>query len=273
MVRKIYVPHVDEYLQCPLLYRYHRELDLPYNKNTQNELLLKSAKRAIHSWFDALGKGLNRKKARRKVGQTLKWLWSKDGGNEQEFPLAHARIMESLLMLDNHFNQEHDSPLGGGINIDTAIDGTLFEDVIDGLYLKNDLKEGAKRFDKHFVAIQVIPNGGIVSPRVVQMRKAMIRYSLNTAMKPNPYKIKLLQITLPDATKAWYNLDKQAHDEFVYLARAVVRHLDSQHYLPTANPTMCTGCPYKTICTNHFCEPEVSSQLVGRARAKLNRQS
>lgn len=271
MIRTVYVQHTDEYLRCPLYYRYRRELQLQSNRTNPNQLLLLSARRAVQSWFSALGKGLDRHKARNKVGRSLRWLWSRDKGNVQEFPLAHARITECLLTLDRFFNQDYDTPISGRMVINVAVDDTLFEDFIDGLYLKNDKKPGAKRQDKYFVAIQIIDRKAILSDRVVQMQKAMIRYAINSAMKPNPYKIKLLQISLPDATKIWYDLDKAAYNEFLYLARSIVRHLDSKYYLPNADPAMCKMCEYASICNNHFCEPDISPQLIGRATAKLQK--
>lgn len=265
--------HVDEYLQCSLYYRYRRELNLPFLGDDIHQLLLASTQRAVRSWFSALGRGLDRVKARNKIARTLKWLWSRDGGDEEGFPLAHARIMECLLNLDRHFHQPDDTAIAGDMPISIAVDGMLYEDIIDGLYLKNDNKPDAKRQDKYFVVVQVLVKNAITSPLVIQMRKAMIRYAINSAMKPNPYPIKLLQIYLPEGTKSWYNLDKHAYDEFIYLARAITRHLNAHYYLPTAHAGSCRVCPYRTICSNKFCEPEVSPQLVGRARNALLRQS
>ena len=272
MIRKIHVPHLDEYLRCPLFYRYRRELGLPYLGNRGDELLLEAARHAVGAWFNALGRGLTRRKAREKVGHTLSTLWSRAGGDKTLFPLAHARIMAVLLELDTVFNQKDDAPIAGAMIINSAVMGSLFEDVIDGLYLKNDLKTEAKRKDKVLVAVQVVSKLAITTPRVSVMRRAMIRHAINSAMKPNPYPIKLVTLSLPDGTKKWYDLEKSTYSEFIFLARSVVRHLDGAHYLPTADSSSCRVCPYRFCCTNHFCEPEVSPQLVGRARTKLRQQ-
>lgn len=269
MVRKIQVTFVDEYLRCPLFYRYRRELDLPYLGNSDEEMLLEAAKHAVGAWFNALGRGLDRKKAREKVGHTLSSLWSRAGGNTALLPLVHARIMAILMELDTIFDQKYDAPISGAMPISAAVDGSIFEDVIDGLYLKNDLNPTAKRADKILVVVQIVSNKLTLSPRTKIMRRAMIRHAINSAMKPNPYKIKLVTFSLPDGAKKWHDLEKYQYDKFLFLGRAIIRHLDASHYLPTADPHTCNTCTYNTICSNRFCEPNLSYQLVGRARNKL----
>lgn len=268
MVRQVFVPDVEDYLRCSLFYRFKHELELPYDDTKEDRLLIASAQHAIRSWFNSLGQGLDRKKARNKVGRILSHFWSKNGGEGSGFPLAHARIINILIRLNTVFKQESDLVIGGGLPISVAVDNTIFEDTIDGVFIRNGIDEKAKLRDKTMIMVQAIPCTPL-APQVVKMRKAMTRYAINSAFKPNPYPLRLLTVSLPDCTMSWYDIDKSAYNEFIYLARSVVRHLDNQMYLPTIHRNLCKICPYVKICSTRFCEPTISNSLVEKTRENL----
>jgi len=268
MVRRVFVPDIEDYLRCPLFYRYLHEFKLPYNVSEEHRLLTESAQRAVSAWFNALGKGLDRRKAREKVGRSLSAFWAKNGGGKEGFPLAHARIMSILISLDKHFDQEKDQPIGGDMDVAQAIDNTIFEDTIHGLYIKGGLDKKTEYRNRTMVVVQVLSNTKL-SPHVMKMRKAMTRYAINSAFKPNPYPLRLLTVAIPECTVSWHDLDKAAYAEFIYLARSTVRHLDGGMYLPTIRRDECRTCPYQKICSNRFCEPKVSLGAIEKLRSTL----
>jgi len=268
MVKRVLVPDIEDYLKCSLFYRFKHELGLPYDNTNENQLLIASAQHAIRAWFNSLGQGLDRKKARNKVGRILSQFWSKHGGDGSEFPLAHARIMGILIRFDTIFKQDQDLVMGGGLPISVTVDNTIFEDNIDGVFIKNGIDEEAKLADKTMIMVKAISSTPL-APQVVKMRKAMTRYAINSAFKPNPYPLRLLTVSLPDCTMSWYDIDKNTYNEFIYLARTIVRHLDNKMYLPTIDRNLCKRCSYQRICSTRFCEPKVSNLLIEKAKKNL----
>ena len=268
MVRRVLVPDIEDYLRCSLFYRFKHELELPNSGTNQNELLITSAQHAIRAWFNSLGQGFERKKARNKVGKSLAHYWSYHDGDVDQLPLAHARIMDTLIRIDRVFKQDSDLVIGGRIPITVAVDNTLFEDTIDGIFIKNGIDEKAKLKDKTMIMVQAISCTPL-APQIVKMRKAMTRYAINSAFKPNPYPLQLLTVSLPDCTMSWHDIDKSVYGEFLYLARSIVRHLDGNMYLPTIDRNQCKHCPYLKICSTRFCEPKIRTALVEKAKQKL----
>lgn len=264
MAKHLSIQEVEEYLRCPLFYRYRRELGFHYDGIVYEEMFAEIAKRSISAWFNALGRGLDQKKARAKIGHTLSNYWKANNGDTDLYPLIHASIIEIIEQVGKVFNQKQDVPIGGKTDICVTVDGVIFKDEIDAIFIKNG--QSKHKMKHKYMVVQVVPDGTPRSPLVVNMRKAMIRYFINSAIKPNPHEIRYVMLTLPGCKKSIHRLEKYSYDKFIHLAKAVSAHINNKMYIPTYNRDECKKCQYQRVCSPKFCAPELSPQLIGWAK-------
>ena len=255
---------IEDYLNCPLYYRYKNELEMPYAERDKNELFVEGAKHAVSSWFNSIAKGRSRKRARNRMGLRLDLIWKNLGFNPEDYPMAHATIMQILLELESNFRESRDLIVGGGLTATMPLKGWGICDTIEGIFIENGHKSDLPRSKRPIVGVQVASDVSIdKNPSLSHLRQAIAKYSLNVGsgeLLGKGHPPKLLVIYVPSMQKRVYELAHKEFKEATWLASSVLRALEADTFTPAASLNKCRHCWYQTGCSNYFTVPEPSVQ-------------
>ena len=264
---------IEAYFYCSLGYRYQYNLDIPYREQDKNKLFVQGAKYAVSSWFDSIAKGRSRKKARNRMGLRLDLIWRNLRFNPEDYPMAHAMIMQILLELESNFRESRDLIIGGGLTATMPLAGWGITDTIDGVFIQNGNKAHLPRSKRPIVGVQVASDfPPDRNPNILRLRHAIAKYSLNVGSgdvfgKGHPPK--LLVLYVPSMRARTYELEHEEYKEVIWLARSALRALDANVYAQSTSVNRCKSCWYQHECSNYFTVPEPSVPKLGKLRRSV----
>ena len=253
---------MEAYFHCPLSYRYRYELDMPYQEQDKNLLFVEGARYAVASWFDSVARGMSRKRSRTKMGLRLDVIWRNLGFRAEDFPMAHATIMQILLELESNFRESRDLVIGGELTGTLSLGGWAICDTISGIYIEKGKRKNLSRSQRPIVGIQVAPDSSIDKlPSMTRLRQAIVKYSLNVGSKEllgSGHPPKLFVIYAPSMLKRTFELEHEDFRETIWLARSILRAIEENVFIPTDTLNKCKKCWYRHKCSNYFTNPKLA---------------
>ncbi len=264
---------MEGYFHCPLSYRYRYELDIPYQERDKNLLFVEGAKHAVSSWFESVARGMSRQKARNKMGLRLDVIWRNLSFQAEDFPMAHATIIQILLELESNFRESRDLVIGGQLTGALPLGGWSICDTISGIYIEKGKRKNLPRSKRPIVGVQVAPDTSIDKlPSMARLRQAIVKYSLNvgsTELLGSGHPPKLFVIHVPSMHKRIFELEHEDFRETIWIARSILRALEEDVFVPTDTLNKCKKCWYRHKCSNYFSTREPSPKKVAELRRSV----